>query len=367
MSITQPDLACGQIPEPDRAAYRRMQRLLRNAISPAAPLSAEQLGRLKDVAAFFAGARSAVPPEPIGRAQLVVFGAHHGIAERVETSSRADATDRIAAGLATGQSPAAVTAPRADCGVTLIDVALRGEVPGFDQRTRVREGVGRIDVEDAMDTAELERSFALGQEAASHAIDSGADVVAPAVFGAGVELAALAVMGRVTGIEPVALLGFEGTDDRRWVRRLSVVRDAMFRARATGRDPAGALRVCGGCDLVAVVGFVAEAAARRTPIVLDGMETAVAALCADTLAPGSGEWVLPGALTPGPAHARVLRALGRRALFAINVPVGQGFQALTTLSILRSAVVIARGCELPEPAGPQEPPEPAEAAHGDGA
>ena len=70
----------GEVAAPDTAAYRRMRRLLRNAASPASPVTVEELGRLADVAAFFAACSGQVPPGEIGEAELVVFAAEHGVA-----------------------------------------------------------------------------------------------------------------------------------------------------------------------------------------------------------------------------------------------------------------------------------------------
>lgn len=332
-----------EVPRPDFAAYRRMQRLLRNAVSPAAPVTAEQLGRLRDLAAFFAAARGEVPPPPVGPARAVVFAAQHGVSAPVD-----ETTVELARALAENTAPTHVFAQLADCPVQLVDVALATDIPGFPTANRVRQGVGSIAIEDAMTAQECEDCLELGRQIADAAIDGGTDVVAPIVFGPGARLAALAVFGRLTDTEPVTLQGFMDTDDRAWSKQVTLVRDAMFRARSCGSDPVALLRICGGCDLAAAASFIAEAAVRRTPVILDSLETTVAALLAEALAPGSSEWLVVGQLTPHPAHALVLRRLGRKALFAMNMPLGLGSGAMTTLQLLRAAVVIAGGND-PEP------------------
>src|SRR5437660_936941 len=84
----------------------------------------------------------------------------------------------------------------------------------------------------------------------------------------------VAVVGRGTGI-----------DDAGWMRKAAAIRDALRRARKVVGDPMALLRTSAGADLAAMAGFLAQAAVRRTPVVLDGMVVTAAALIADQLAP----------------------------------------------------------------------------------
>ena len=52
-------------------------------------------------------------------------------------------------------------------------------------------------------------------------------------------------------------------------------------ARGLTADPVGLLRVCGGADLAAMAGFCAQAAVRRTPVLLDGVVVTAAAMVAE--------------------------------------------------------------------------------------
>ena len=56
-----------------------------------------------------------------------------------------------------------------------------------------------------------------------------------------------------------------------------------------------------------MAGFLAQAAVRRTPVILDGVVVTAAALVANDLAPGAVNWWVAGHLSPEPAHALALR------------------------------------------------------------
>ncbi len=74
------------------------------------------------------------------------------------------------------------------------------------------------------------------------------------------------MIAALTGSEPVAVVGRgTGIDDDGWARKASAIRDALYRACGEIADPLALLRVCGGADLAAMAGFLAQAAVRRAP------------------------------------------------------------------------------------------------------
>ena len=149
---------------------------------------------------------------------------------------------------------------------------------------------------------------------ADEEVDEGADLLVVGELAVGVSTPAAVLAAAMTGREPVAVVGRgSGIDDRAWMVKAAAVRDGLRRTRAVGRDPQGLLRVAGGADLAALVGFLAQAARRRTPVVLDGAATAVAALLADTEVPGARAWWAAGTRCTEPAQALRPRPPGPRA------------------------------------------------------
>ena len=129
-------------------------------------------------------------------------------------------------------------------------------------------------------------------------------------MGIGNTTPATVLVAALTNAEPVAVVGFgTGIDDAGWARKTAAVRDALYRARLVLPDPVALLRACGGADLAAMAGFCAQAAVRRTPLLLDGMVVTAAALVAERLAPGARQWWQAGHRSTEPAHALALAAL----------------------------------------------------------
>jgi nicotinate-nucleotide--dimethylbenzimidazole phosphoribosyltransferase len=90
--------------------------------------------------------------------------------------------------------------------------------------------------------------------------------------------------------------------------------------------------------LAAIAGFCAQAAVRRTPVLLDGMVVTAAALIAEQLAPGARLWWQAGHLSTEPAHALALAQLGLDPIVDLRMRLGEGSGAAMALPVLRAAV-----------------------------
>src|SRR5699024_1502574 len=177
---------------------------------------------------------------------------------------------------------------------------------------KIRRTSGAIDREDALSAEETVAAIGAGRAIADEEADAGADILAAGDMGIGNTTPAAVLVATLAGLEPVVAVGRgTGVDDAGWMRKTAAVRDAMFRARPYVGDPVGLLRTVGGADFAAMAGFLAQAAVRRTPVILDGLIVTAAAMVAERLAPGSSEWWVAGHESAEPAHAIALEKLDK--------------------------------------------------------
>jgi nicotinate-nucleotide--dimethylbenzimidazole phosphoribosyltransferase len=300
------------------------------------------LGRLAELGVWLAAAQGNCPPRPLARPRVVVIAGDHGIAEAGVSAHPPAMTLRQVAAVREHTAPVGVLATAVGASVRVVDVALAGPDPvdqptdGPGGRYRVRRGSGRIDREDALTAAEAEQAFALGRTLADEEVDGGADLLVPAALGVGASTPASVLVAALTGAEPVATIGRgSGIDDAGWMRKAAAVRDALRRAKPHARDPLALLRVAGGADLAALAGFCLQAAARRTPMLLDGLVTAAAALVADELDGGAKAWWLLAQRSPEPAMAIVAQHLDLSPVLDLGIRLGDGTGALAVLPLLQ--------------------------------
>jgi nicotinate-nucleotide--dimethylbenzimidazole phosphoribosyltransferase len=268
-----------------------------------------------------------------------VFAADHEVATLDISASPASETVRRAAQLATGTGFAANLARTSGAAVAVVDV---GVATGASQVTDRVPGVGpaaRIDRSDALEEEQLAAAVRAGRDRADAAVDSGFDLLIGATCGVGVSTPVAALTAALTAMEPVdATSRGSGIDDNAWIRKAAAVRDALFRVRRAGGDSLNMLRVGGGPDLAALTGFIAQAAVRRTPVLIHDMPSTVAAVLAHRLAPGAETYFIVSSLAPERGHPRLLDLLGREPLTDWSMTGHSGVAALMVLPSMLAAV-----------------------------
>jgi len=313
-----------------RAALNRHYALVKPAGS---------LGRLEELGAWVAACQHANPPRAFQRPRVVVFAGDHGVAAKGVSAYPPSVTARMVTAFADGVAAVNVLANAAGATVRVVDVAVDADTGEPMSRHKVRRGSEPIDVADAMTADEALAAVAAGRAVADDEVDGGADVLLAGDMGIGNTTPAAVIVAAFTATEPVAVVGRgSGVDDRGWMRKVTVIRDALRRARPVMADPVALLRTVGGADFAAMAGFLAQAAVRRTPVILDGLAVGAAAMVAEELAPGAREWWCAAHLSAEPAHRLVLDHLDLTPLLDLGMRLGEGTGALAALPLVQAAI-----------------------------
>jgi len=298
------------------------------------------LGRLEELSVWVASCQGRCPPRQFERARVVVFAGDHGVAASGVSAYPPEVTAQMVANIAGGGAAISVVAGIAGATVRVVDLAVDAEAASAQIGAhKVRRGSGDISVGDALTDDETVAAIDAGRRIADEEVDAGADLLIAGDLGIGNTTPATVLVAALTNTEPVAVVGpGSGVDDAGWARKTAAVRDALFRTRRVLPDPVGLLRCCGGADLAALAGFCAQAAVRRTPLLLDGMAVTAAALVAERLAPGARQWWQAAHRSTEPGHALALTALGLDPILDLRMRLGEGTGAAAALPLLRVAV-----------------------------
>ena len=306
------------------------------------------LGRLEDLSVWVAACQGLCPPKQFERARVIVFAGDHGVARAGVSAYPPEVTTQMVANIDAGGAAINALAEIAGATVRIADMAVDappepGVLPPRIGAHKVRRGSGDITVEDALTDAETVAALAAGRTIADEEVDAGADLFLVGDMGIGNTTPAAVLVAALTNAEPVTVVGFgTGIDDDGWARKTAAIRDALFRARQVLPDPVALLRCSGGADLAAMAGFCAQAAVRRTPLVLDGMAVTAAALVAERLAPGARQWWQAGHRSTEPGHALACAALELEPILDLRMRLGEGSGAALALPVLRAAVATLR-------------------------
>ena len=338
-----------EIAAPDPAAAAAARARQAQLTKPAGAL-----GRLEDLSVWVSSCQSTCPPRQFERARVVVFAGDHGVTAAGVSAYPAEVTAAMMANFAAGGAAVNVLASLADAGVRVVDIAVDTEEPLSPDigAHKVRRSSGNIAVEDALGPDEVVAAVEAGRRIADEEVDAGADLLIAGDMGIGNTTPATTLVAALTGAEPVAVVGRgTGIDDEGWKRKTAAIRDALYRTKRLSADPIALLRICGGADLAAMTGFCAQAALRRTPVLLDGVVVTAAALAAERLAPGARLWWQAGHRSTEPAHGMALTELGLTPIIDLGMRLGEGSGALVALPVLRAAVATLTSMATFEEAG----------------
>ncbi|WP_278314849.1 nicotinate-nucleotide--dimethylbenzimidazole phosphoribosyltransferase [Lolliginicoccus levis] len=322
------------IPQPDREARRAAWQRQGVLTKPAG-----SLGRLEELSTWIAACQGQCPPVPFTRPRIVIFAGDHGIARHGVSAYPPEVTVQMVRNFLDGGAAINCLAENAGATVRVVDISVDGDTPPSVRAHKVRRSSGRIDTEDAMTHEEAVAAVAAGRAIADEEIDAGADLLIAGDMGIGNTTPATVLVATLTRTEPIAAVGRgTGIDDNAWMLKTAAVRDAMRRGRVVARDPIRLLATSAGADIAAMAGFLAQAALRRTPVILDGVVVTAAALVAEDLAAGARDWWLAGHRSTEPAHAIALRRLQLEPIVDLGMRLGEGSGAAVALPVLAAAV-----------------------------
>jgi nicotinate-nucleotide--dimethylbenzimidazole phosphoribosyltransferase len=330
------DIDFPAIDAPDREIYLLAEARQRELTKPAG-----SLGRLEEFGCWASSCQGEVPPHPFRQPRVVVFAGDHGVARTGVSAYPPEVTAQMVANLVAGGAAVNVLAANAGALVRVVDMAVDCDTEPEVSAYKIRRSSGCIDREDALTHEETMRAIAAGRAIADREVDEGADLLIAGDMGIGNTTPATVLIATLTSTEPVAAVGRgTGIDDAGWMRKVSAIRDAMRRARPFVKNPVALLRTAGGADLAAMAGYLAQAAVRRTPVVLDGVVVTAAAMVAEELAPGARRWWVAGHRSSEPAHSVALRHLRLEPIVEFDMRLGEGSGAVTAVPILQGAVSI---------------------------
>ena len=243
-------------------------------------------GRLDDLAEWLAAVQGSAPPRPLERVRMVVVSRDTDVATPVALAE--------ISGVEVRPLPMA----------------------GGDAATALQAGIATVDAE----------------------VDRGTDLLVVAAADPAADVPAAALVGLLTRTDASAVTRRGATiDDAGWMTRCAAVRDTMRRGRPVLGDRVALLDAVGGRDLAAVTGVLLQAAARRTPVLLDGVATAAAALVAQRVAFRAVDWWVASHRSPEPAHGLALDRLALHPLLDLSIRAEDGTGALLAVPVLRAA------------------------------
>lgn len=284
------------------------------------------LGRLEDLAIWFAGWQGTDRPR-CERPQVLIFAGNHGVVAQGVSAFPAEVTVQMVANFRAGG--AAINQLSRAFGAEMAVHALELERPVAD----FTQG-------PAMSEAEVVAALRCGWEA----VDPRADVLVTGEMGIGNTTAAAALAAALFGGDPRAWVGRgTGVDDAGLARKADAVSRGLALHADRLADPLEVLRCLGGRELAAMAGAIARARVERVPVVLDGFICTASAAVLEKAVAGSLDHCIAGHVSAEGGHGPLLAALGKEPLLNLGLRLGEGSGAALALGVVKGALACHSG------------------------
>jgi nicotinate-nucleotide--dimethylbenzimidazole phosphoribosyltransferase len=305
---------------------------------------AGSLGVLEDVSVQLAGIQAVCPPAAMLRPVVAVFAGDHGVHDQGVTPWPQEVTASMIENFRAGGAAVNVLARQAGADVYVVDMGVAADlVPGADLIDhKIRPGTSDLATGPAMSLDEAVQGVLAGVEVAGQLVDAGYDCLLTGDMGIANTTPSAALVAALTGTAAAEVTGRgTGIDDPTLARKVDVVAAAL-QDRPVTDDPVATLASLGGFEHAGIVGFVLGAAARRVPVILDGVIAGSAALVAAGLAPQVVGYCFAGHRSVEPGHAIALARLGLRPMVDLDLRLGEGTGAVLSFPIVESAGAVLR-------------------------
>ncbi|MFI5496916.1 nicotinate-nucleotide--dimethylbenzimidazole phosphoribosyltransferase [Actinoplanes sp. NPDC051859] len=336
----------------DEAAMAAARELQARLTKPAG-----SLGALEELSVRLAGLAGVCPPPLPEPAAIAVFAGDHGVHAQGVTPWPQEVTAQMVANFVGGGAVINAFARQVGASLMVVDVGVAVPLHGGDTLldANVRRGTRDLSVEAALTEDEARAALEAGIAVANALLDNGAKCLLTGDMGIANTTPAAALIAAFAGADSATVTGRgTGIDDDTYARKIDVITRALALHQPDPARPLATLAAVGGLEHAALAGFILGAAARRVPVIVDGVIAASAALAAAAFAPDAVAAMVAGHRSAEPGATVALAHLGLTPLLDLGMRLGEGSGAALALPLVAGAARVLREVSTFDAAGVSE-------------
>ena len=301
------------------------------------------LGALEDAVIRIAG-MSGSPDVDISKRAVVVMCADNGVVAEGVTQTGQEVTAIVAENMSTGDTSVCAMSRAAGAEVVPVDIGTVTPLKGARIRQKcVRRGTANMTQGPAMSREEAVQAILAGVEIARELRGRGVKLLATGEMGIGntTTSSALAAVLLNRPVEDMTGRG-AGLSSEGLQRKIRAIETAVRVNRPDPGDVLDVLHKVGGLDIAGLAGVFLGGALCRTPVLVDGFISSVAALVAARLCPQCKDYMLGSHASEEPASQLVLSELNLRPFLYAGMRLGEGTGAVAVMPLLDMGLAVYR-------------------------
>ncbi len=327
-----------EIVPPDEAIQ---QQIKKNWDSLAKPL--DGLGMFETIFARIGAMQGNIVPD-IRRKAVLVMCADNGIVEEHISQSGQEVTAMVAESMGQGNSSVCKMAAAIGCEVIPVDIGINTNrvYPGVLPR-KISRGTANFLRTPAMTKEQACAAINVGIELVEQCKQKGYGILGTGEMGIGNTTTSSAMAAALLGCPAERVTGRgAGLDDTGLKHKQQVIEEALQQYQLQPEEALRILCCVGGLDIAGMVGVFLGGALYHVPVVIDGVISAVAAVCASRLCPGTEAYMIPSHKGKEPAAGLLLQELSLQPVLEAGLALGEGTGTVFLFSMLDVALTLYR-------------------------
>ena len=227
--------------------------------------------------------------------------------------------------------------------LVIVDVGVDADIsnlPNIVDR-KIARGTKNIAEGPAMTRAQARKSIKIGKDLTEKAIKAGCNCFLIGEMGIANTTVAAAITATMLGLTPRKVTGRgSNISDEKFKHKLKVVRQILKANAPNPGDGIDVLTKVGGFEFGAMAGVIIAAARHNCVVILDGFNSAAAALIAVAIEPGVRDYLIASHIGREVGHLHALQYLELPPLFNLNLALGEAIGSSIASRILDRIVYV---------------------------
>jgi nicotinate-nucleotide--dimethylbenzimidazole phosphoribosyltransferase len=297
------------------------------------------LGMLEEISAKMAGIRGELKYEKYKK-NIIIMCSDNGVVEEGISTCPQNITQIVMENFTKGSTGVCALAKKEETEITIVDVGVNGD---FNNKKiinkKIAYGTNNITKGPAMTRDHAIKAIEIGIETVNKLTKDGYNMFGTGEMGVGNTTTSAAILSALLEIDVEKAVGKgSGLTDEQLENKKSVVKRALEVNLPEKDDIIDVISKVGGFDIAAICGCFLGAAENGLPIVIDGLISSVAALCAYELNSNVKDYIFPSHLSAEPGMTFVMERMGIEPMLNLKMRLGEGSGCPIAFNIIETSL-----------------------------
>jgi nicotinate-nucleotide--dimethylbenzimidazole phosphoribosyltransferase len=297
------------------------------------------LGTLEELSIKIAGI-TGKENNKIDKKVIVVMASDNGVTEEGVSGCPQSFTTLLTDSMARGITGVATLAKFTNTDIVTVDIGLNSDYTHKNViNKKIAYGTKNFIKEPAMSYEEAIKSIETGISIGDKLFDEGYDILGTGELGIGNTTTSAAILAVFSDLDVDFICGKgAGMSEEQYAGKKKTIVEGISLHKPNKEDPIDVISKVGGFDIGGICGLFLSAAKNRKPVVMDGLISSIAALCAVKINPLVKEYIIPSHLSDEPGAKFILEALGLSPMLNMKMRLGEGSGCPLAFQIIEASL-----------------------------